>query len=364
MVKNLRSKISICFILTGLLLSFAAAKGEVVWLEKEYDFGLIKEEAGEKTGFVRLVNTGPEEVVITGARPSCGCTGVEYPEDPIAPGDTIKFSFTYNPLGRPGRFEKSIRVYIGEFDMATIRIRGIVLGTPESLYTSYPIEVGALRLSADRMLAGDVRYGSTCHLFISGYNQTTDTIYPSVHCKDAALSVSTSSEFVAPGDILTFSLYLSSRKKTEIGPIEIPIEIVSDKLPDAPKTEVLFLANITPDFSSMTPEEVAAGPRCYLAPDRFDLGEIDSGKQSVRRFKFAIRNDGKSPMRVMRVFSHSETVKMTRWPSTLKPGKSDFAEGAIDTSLLPAGPFNIKVDVLTDDPLHPVKVFSIVGIKN
>lgn len=93
-----------------------------------------------KTGSVRLVNTGSEEAVITGARPSCGCTGVAYPDDPIAPGDTVRFSFTYNPLGRPGRFEKSIRVYIGDFDIATIRIRGNVLGTPESLSTLYPVE--------------------------------------------------------------------------------------------------------------------------------------------------------------------------------------------------------------------------------
>lgn len=82
------------------LLVPAVARGEIVWLEKEYDFGLMKEEAGPKTGSVRLVNTGPEEAVITGARPSCGCTGVAYPDDPIAPGDTVKFSFTYNPLGR------------------------------------------------------------------------------------------------------------------------------------------------------------------------------------------------------------------------------------------------------------------------
>ena len=121
-----------------MLSVMSSIKADVVWLEKDYDFGLMKEEAGPRTGSVRLVNTGPEPVVITGARPSCGCTGVAYPEDPIEPGDTVNFSFTYNPLGRPGKFAKSIRVYIGDFDMATIRIRGNVLGTPESLTTLYP----------------------------------------------------------------------------------------------------------------------------------------------------------------------------------------------------------------------------------
>lgn len=43
------------------LLVPAVARGEIVWLEKEYDFGLMKEEAGPKTGSVRLVNTGPKK---------------------------------------------------------------------------------------------------------------------------------------------------------------------------------------------------------------------------------------------------------------------------------------------------------------
>ncbi len=347
-----------------LALSLPYAMGEVVWLEKEYDFGLMKEEAGPKTGSVRLVNTGPEEAVITGARPSCGCTGVAYPEDPIAPGDTVSFSFTYNPLGRPGKFEKTIRVYIGDYDMATIRIRGNVLGTPESLTSLYPVEVGPLRLSASRMPAGDVKYGETRHFFLNGYNQTPDTIYPTWRCDDPALSVSSSAEAVGPGDILTFSFYLNSREKTEMGPIEIPVEISADKGKDPIKTEVFFTANITPDFSRMTPEEVSAAPRCYLSPDRIDLGEISPDSRSVMKFKFAIRNEGKSAMRIMRIFSPDSKVKMSRWPASLKPDKSGPAEGALDSSGLPSGPFNIKIEVLTDDPLHPVRTVSLVGIKN
>lgn len=355
-----RFKTFIHLIMLSLLLSYA--KGEVVWLEKDYDFGLMKEEAGPKTGSVRLVNTGREEVIITGARPSCGCTGVAYPEDPIAPGDTVNFSFTYNPIGRPGKFEKTIRVYIGDYDMATIRIRGNVLGTPESLTSLYPIEAGPLRLSANRMPAGDVTYGATRHFFLNGYNQTPDTIYPTWKCDDPALSVSASSDAVGPGDIVTFSFYLNSREKTEMGPVEIPVEIISDNTPDSQKTEVFFTANITPDFSRMSPEEVADAPRCYVSPDRLDLGELDSNRQNEVKFKFVIRNEGKSPMRIMRIFSHDTKVRMNRWPASLKPYKSGTAEGTLNLSGLTSGPFNIKIEVLTDDPLHPVRTVSLVGI--
>ncbi len=353
---------------TGIVLVFAsllpfAGRSEIIWLEKEYDFGLMKEEAGPKTGSVRLTNTGPEEVVITGARPSCGCTGVAYNEDPIAPGDTVKFSFTYNPIGRPGRFEKTIRVYIGDFDMATIKIRGNVLGTPESLSSLYPVEAGALRLSENMLPAGEVTYGTTRHFFINGYNQTADTIRPTWKCPDPALSVSASSKEIGPGDIVTYSFYFNSRKKTDMGPVEIPVTISSDNKKGSPETDVVFTAKVIPDFSHMTPDEVKDAPKCYLAPAIIDLGALTSGIKNPVKFKFAIRNEGKKDMRIMRVFPQADAIKISRYPSTVKPDKSADAEGSLNINKLPSGPFNIKIEVLSNDPLHPARTISIVGIK-
>lgn len=345
-------------------ISATEAAAEVVWLEKEYDFGLMKEEAGPRTGSVRLVNTGPEEIVITGARPSCGCTAVAYPEDPIAPGDTVKFSFTYNPIGRPGKFAKSIRVYIGDYDMATIRIRGNVLGTPESLSSLYPIEAGALRLSSDTMSGGDVTYGATRHFFLNGYNQSSDTIRPTWRCDDPSLSISSSAEEAGPGDIITFSFYFNSRQKQDMGPVSIPVTIFSGSENGERKREVVFSANVVPDFSRMTPDQVKNAPRCYLTPPLIDLGTLGpkqkGGKAEIR---FAVRNDGKSDMRVIRIFSTSASVRMSRWPSSVKPGKSGSAQGTLDVSTLPAGPFRIAIEVLTDDPLHPSRTINVTGIR-
>lgn len=352
-----------CTLMAVASLFAPVANSEVRWLEKSYDFGLMKEEGGPKSGSVRFVNTGPDEVVITGARPSCGCTGVKYSDEPVAVGDTATVSFTYNPLGRPGRFDKSIRVYVGEYDTYTIKIRGTVLGTPESLSTLYPIDGGALRLSAANLQAGDMNYGDTRHFFINGYNQTADTIRPHWVCNDPALSITSSSPAVGPGDIVTFSFYFNSRLHPEMGHIETPVTIFSDTAPEAGKTSVSFSADINPDFSQMTPQEVKEAPRCYVAPPSVDLGELPPSAKKTLKFKFAIRNDGHSVMHVSRVYSRSEAVKITRLPATVKPGKSAEIEGSFDSSLLPAGAFNITIDILTDDPLHPVRSVSLIGIQ-
>ena len=111
-------------------LAVMQASGEVRWLETKYDFGLMKEAAGS------------EAVNVLDAKPSCGCTGATYPQDPVMPGDTAVITFTYDPAGRPGRFDKTIKVRFDNGRREVIRIVGNVLGTPESLAQFYPVEAG------------------------------------------------------------------------------------------------------------------------------------------------------------------------------------------------------------------------------
>ena len=222
-------------------------QAEIVWLEKDYDFGLIKEEAGPKTGYARFVNTGPEEVIITGMRPSCGCTSADYPKDPIAPGDTATVSFTYDPAGRPGRFNKYVRVYIGSSDTFKIPIYGNVLGTPQSLSALYPVVSGPLRLTTANLFGGDVKKGTAKHFFVNGYNHRADSIQPKIVCENKALSVIGSSEKIGPGDIVTYSLYLNTRALPDTGTIDIPVRIYP--IPEENQEEFIEIhltANIIP----------------------------------------------------------------------------------------------------------------------
>lgn len=57
-----------------------------------------------------LKNEGGEPLIIERAKPSCGCTGVDYPKTPIAPGETATISATYNAKSQ-GAFTKTITVY-------------------------------------------------------------------------------------------------------------------------------------------------------------------------------------------------------------------------------------------------------------
>ncbi|MDE6716682.1 MAG: DUF1573 domain-containing protein [Muribaculaceae bacterium] len=337
------------------------AEAQVVWLEKDYDFGLMKEAAGPATGSARFINRGREAVSVTGARPSCGCTSVDYSEEPVAPGDTAVISFTYDPTGRPGKFDKSIRVYIGEHDSYRIGIKGNVLGTPESLEQFYPYQGAALRLSDTVVAAGEMVHGSSRNFFVNAYNQSPDSITPVVTLSDPALKAVCSEKRMGPGDIATFALYFNSGQVKEVGELEIPVVISYEEERTAEPLTVEFRANVTPDFSRLTPEQVADGPRCYLIPERTDLGILSGDR--VAEFSCRIQNQGKGKLNVLRISPKNRAVKVKRRPSSVKAGKTDDIRFAISVGAVPSGAFNIPVDIITDDPLHPIRTLYVVGIK-
>lgn len=75
-----------------------------------YNFGIIKENSGPVSCEFEFINTGNGNLVILDATAECGCTRPEYPKNPIAPGKKGKIKVTYNPLGRPGAFDKVVTV--------------------------------------------------------------------------------------------------------------------------------------------------------------------------------------------------------------------------------------------------------------
>lgn len=348
-----------------ILLSGFSAYAHLEWLSNDYDFGLMKEIAGPKEGHVRFVNHGKEEVVILDMRPSCGCTSVSFPDKPIAPGDTATVSFTYDPTGRPGRFEKTIKVrYTGEGGVEIIKIRGNVLGTSESLARIYPDESGPLRFTSMSVYGGEIKHGKTRNDFFTVYNQSQDTISPSFVSKDPTLSIESTDLRLGPGDTATFSVFYNSRDDNRYGPVTIPFEIITDTAnPSAERAQCSYYANVIPDYSGLSGEELANAPRMTLTPDRVNAGTIAAGS-ATQPFSLKVENSGRRPLKLLRVYSFYPEVKILDYPEQIKPGKSAEIKVELISDKINAGIFQTQMRVLSDDPSQPVTDVNIFGMKD
>ncbi len=134
-MKNLVLKISMILIAALLCVGVADAKkksttgvGKINFTEKVYDFGKIKEKGGLVTHEFSFTNDGDGNLVILKATAECGCTRPSYSDAPIAPGKSGKIKVSYNPLGRPGSFEKVVTVTSsGNPSKVRLKIRGVVV---------------------------------------------------------------------------------------------------------------------------------------------------------------------------------------------------------------------------------------------
>lgn len=351
------------FLLIFCLFS-CSVSAEIKWLASEYNFGAFKEADGPRTGFVKFINAGDSATFIRSVRPSCGCTAAKYTKEMIQPGDTVTVSFTYNPAGRPGPFDKTVKVYIGEKnELKIIRITGTVIGAPETLNNHYPNEAGPIRIESLVQPMGEIKKGASRHGFINIYNQSQDTVRPSWTTSSRAVEVDLTPKALAPGEIGTFGIYLNTGLEKEVGPVDYVVTIMPDGSASNKEdtADIKVTAAIVPDITNLSVAEIEKGPRAYLVPEFIDFGDsVDSGQI---KFELKIENEGGSQLKVSRVFSYSDCVKIDGYEKKVKSGKKGSIHGILDADKLPSGPFRIALEVITNDPLHPVRTANLVGIK-
>ncbi|MDE5886512.1 MAG: DUF1573 domain-containing protein [Muribaculaceae bacterium] len=346
-----------------ILFSSLSCIAQVEWLETEYDYGTFREAAGPQKGSVRFVNKGNEPTFINSVRPSCGCTAAAYTESMIQPGDTATVSFIYNPYGRPGKFDKTVKVFLGKENlMKIVKIRGTVIGEPETLKSSYPYSAGPLRLEKQLIPVGDIKKGSSRHIFLNVYNQSEDTISPSWVNDNRAVEVELTPRNLAPGDIGTLGFYLRTPLEKNMGPVEYPVMLTADSNdPHSEKRELKISAKIIPNPNEAKISSLENSGHLYLPQETVDLGDVvGDGK---RKFRFEIVNDGSQPLEVLRIYTQNKAVKVKNVNGKIKGGGRKMAEGALDAKDLPSGPFRINVEIMTDDPLNPIRSVKVVGIR-
>jgi hypothetical protein len=98
----------------------------------EHDFGTIEEGDQVETVF-SFTNTGSSPLLITNIKGSCGCTVPnDWPRDPIAPGDSGKFTVKYNSTNKPNLKTNTVTVTANtEKGREIVRIRAFANPNPD-----------------------------------------------------------------------------------------------------------------------------------------------------------------------------------------------------------------------------------------
>ena len=114
--------------LLSMIATYAADSPKISVDNITHNFGTINEGVGPVNHDFVITNTGNAPLIIISATASCGCTTPDIPRQPIKPGESAKLHVTFDPIGRPGEFDKIIKVKTNiKGDRTTLRIKGTVI---------------------------------------------------------------------------------------------------------------------------------------------------------------------------------------------------------------------------------------------
>lgn len=348
----------------------AWSQAEVCWLEHEYDFGTIHEVNGKATCTMRLVNAGDSALVITRVQPTCGCTASDYTHGAIEPGDTAVVTVIYNPMGRPGEFEKDVFVYTnGTPRRSRLTVRGKVIAAPETVDHRYPVAAGNLRLEVANVPLGELYRGDTRNAYINAYNSSPDTLVATIEGNNPHVSLTVVPDTVAPGSAAAIVVHYDTRQAPLWGLNVDTLLVVTEALHNSPTAissiaRVNVMARVLEDMSRLTPKQRENAPVAKFGMDVLDFDRLTPGVVKTMTVGSAfLKNTGKSDLLVRRVWCPDRAVTVVHAPqSRIKKGGASGIDLQVDPAKLEGGLLNTTLTIITNDPNNPVQQVRLVGL--
>lgn len=194
---NKHSALTITFILAVYLLPMpllmAQENNSLEWQETLYHLGEIEEDGGVVTHTFCFVNHLSHAVAISSVHSSCGCTTADYSKEPVPPGQRGFVEVSYNPAGRPGGFNRTIRVHFSGMSHATfLRITGNVKSGRLRKFAGYPFTLGDLQLKSLTLNFSPLRTGEQQMQSLLVVNQGQQALNVEIRSLDKSFSASLS----------------------------------------------------------------------------------------------------------------------------------------------------------------------------
>lgn len=100
--------------------------------EVQWDFGTIKQGDIVKHDFV-FTNEGENDLILKEVKPTCGCTALDWPKEPIKPGESGIIVTQFNSRGKMGQQYKYFTIrYNGTPEVERVSFKGnVVPPTPK-----------------------------------------------------------------------------------------------------------------------------------------------------------------------------------------------------------------------------------------
>lgn len=326
-----------------------------------HNFGDIIHKSGPVSCTFTLKNKGSKPAVIYNVVSSCGCTDVEWTREPIRPGASGKISVTYSNDEGAYPFDKTLTTYISDISKPVLlKVRGVSVEKAKPLKELYPVSYGPLALRESLIKCGNLEQGGSKSEAVMVANTSDKPIkvtFQDVH-ENLSISVSpnpipaqTTAEmkFTVKADRNIWGKYTYNATPLVNGKTYVNQE---------GKNQIGIWAFTKENFSHLTQEQKAHGPRPTFKESTYSFGKIKRGETVHASYTF--KNDGKECFCVYKVNADAKKWSHSAIP-VAKPGEEVTFRVHLDTEKLPLGEHLTIVTLTTNAPLRPIVNLFIAG---
>ena len=357
-------KLFFCFVMFISALSLFAQPA-IQFESTTHDFGTIKEEGGKVTGKFIFMNTGDQDLLLTGVKPGCGCTAADYTKTPVAPGQKGYIDATYNPYNRPGNFNKNIRVTTNEPKFSEdpntqpylIYIKGNVEKRAPTKYENagYKNGTGDIRIKDNNVKVELLNSESkTFTIQVMNFSEKPSVFEP-INMPDFITIEKKIT--INPGEEIDINFKYDAKLKGEIGNYREIVNIQTDDATE-PKLVLFVEAVIKEDFSNFTPKQLQDAPKASINPAVLDFGKVDKNTNPTLEVK--VNNAGKSPL-IIRQLKSPSTVFTVVSDKMEIPGNGFATLTVTLVSKNRRGTQNSVIEIFTNDPVNSTFFLNCKG---
>ena len=114
----------ILLFLTGFAFN-ASAQAKIKFIETKKDLGKVKK-GDLVSAEYEFKNEGDQPLIITGYEVECSCTTVDFPKQPVAPGQNGKLTVKFDTKSAYDRQDRKVEIISNAKNSASVRIKCFV----------------------------------------------------------------------------------------------------------------------------------------------------------------------------------------------------------------------------------------------
>jgi|GEM_PF-750579 len=302
------------------------------FIETDYNFGTITEDGGPVRHRFSVLNNGPNPLRLTGVSVSCSCTTAEPNKEPIAVGQTGYVDVAYNPLGRPGSFNRLVAI-LSDGNPATqqLFLKGVVTPHVKTADQQWPDTLGhGLRMSTLALNMGDVPpTGAAIEMPFLVKNMGKASVGLRGVALPAWLRVRLVPSVLAPGQQGQLFVKYKGKVREDFGNLSDAFTLETTGPLPARQRRAYAVAKVQGISKPLTAPELGKHGHLSLSPDALDYGPAESGK--VLTQKIVLENTGKAPVAIYALKARCGCVRTELLASKLKPGQKTDLYIHLDT---------------------------------